>query len=408
MLTSNGCADSPRLDALERYDILDTAHEVQFDDVTRLVQTIFDVPMSTITFVDGHRQWFKSRQGLAMDQTDRGPAFCTLALRETAPLVVEDTLLDPRFASNPLVLGEPHLRFYAGAQIRTPDGVPIGTVCAMDRKPRRFDDRDRAVLVGLAGLVAQQLELRLQAASDPLTGALTRAAFREEANRQIGLGIRHRHAVSCIAIDLDHFKTINDTFGHGVGDQVLVDTIAACRSRLRLSDVLASTGGEEFVVVLPHTGNASALAVAEKLRSAIQEQVKVADHPDAAPITASFGVASLGRDAKDLETLLAQADHALYAAKAQGRNRVCGWEPAVDAASTIRRRVLKAGRIAFNGGRSSIDCTIRSLSASEAGFDVISSAGVPDRFKLQVGDGSLSRLCHVISKRNTHIEVRFE
>jgi GAF domain-containing protein len=102
-----------RLAALDRYDILDTAPDRAFDRITGLVRKVFDVPISTVTFVDGHRQWFKSRQGVAEQETCKSHSFCNLAIRQDAPLVVPDTLLDDRFKGNALVLGAPHIRFYA-------------------------------------------------------------------------------------------------------------------------------------------------------------------------------------------------------------------------------------------------------------------------------------------------------
>ena len=192
-----------------------------------------------------------------------------------------------------------------------------------------------------------------------------------------------------------------------MGDRVLAETVATCRARLRTSDLLGRIGGEEFAIVLPHTGSASALQVAEKLRSSIARQL-VPGPSGPLMVTASFGVTTLDRSVSDLDGLLERADAALYAAKADGRNRCSAWRPVETVRPNIRRRVFKAGRITFNSGRSTIDCTVRSLSEDGAGLDVFSSAGVPDSFKLQTEADGLSRLCRIVTKRDKHLEVEFE
>jgi len=395
-----------RLDALARYDILDTPDEEAFDRITRLVRRVLKVPMSTVTFLDGHRQWFKSRQGVAACESERRIALCDITIRESAPLIVPDTLADARFASNPLVLGPPHLRFYAGVPLRSSEGQNIGTLCAMDTVPRQLDSDAIATLSDLALIVMNELELRLLASTDGLTGALSRRAFREEATRALALAQRHRHEASCIAFDLDHFKGINDSHGHATGDAVLAGSAAACRALLRQTDLFGRVGGEEFVVLLPHTGKQAALAVAEKLRAGIAAQrFSCAEEPFA--VTASFGVATIGHAAGDIDAVLGAADAALYAAKAGGRNR-CVTSPAGNIADpAFGRRVLKAGQIVFNSGRSVIDCTVRRLSEQGANIAVISTAGVPERFKLAIEADAFSRFCEVARKAGSEIDVRF-
>ncbi|GJD54093.1 hypothetical protein OPKNFCMD_6874 [Methylobacterium crusticola] len=398
--------EQERLAALNRYDVLDTPSEEAFDRVTRLTRRVFEVPMSTVSLIDGHRQWFKSRQGVAACETARGPALCNVAIQETRPLIVPDTLADVRFAQSPFVTDDPHIRFYAGAPLRTPEGHTIGTLCAMDTKPRSFDAGQVAVLIDLAHIVMSELGLRLLATTDGLTGILTRRAFRDEASRTIAPAQRHRYNLSCIVFDLDHFKAVNDRNGHAVGDLVLTQTAATCQANLRKSDLFGRIGGEEFAVLLPHTDRRSALQVAEKLRLALAD-LRVPTPSGTLAVTASFGVASLGGSVSDTDALLQGADEALYAAKADGRNRCKTWQPVEVAQPDARRRVLKAGRISFNGGHSSIDCTVRSLSESSAGFDVINSAGVPDQFKLQVESDDLYRLCRVVTNTDRHLEVAF-
>lgn len=395
-----------RLVALDRYDILDTPSEEAFDRITRLARRIFDVPMSTITLVDAHRQWFKSRQGLDACETARGPALCDVAIRESRPLIVPDTLADARFAANPFVVGEPRIRFYAGIPLQTPEGFAIGTLCVMDTKPRRFLDDQVEMLTDLAKIVMSEMELRLLAMTDGLTGTLSRRAFREQFSRALSLAQRHRHDLSCIMVDLDHFKSVNDRHGHSVGDVVLVEATAACRDELRKSDAFGRMGGEEFAVLLPHTGPAAALRVAEKLRTAIA-RLRIATLTGPLQVTASLGIASLDGATADMDGLLQNADAALYAAKNEGRNRCHAWQPVEIVHQGARRRVLKAGLISFNGGRSSLDCTVRSLSDASASLRIVDTAGVPETFKLLIEADGLSRKCQIVAKAEQRLDVAF-
>lgn len=399
--------DDLRMLALDRYDVLDTPQEETFDRITRLTQRLFGVPLATVTLIDGHRLWFKSRQGLEAPELPRGPALCNLAIGETSPLVVPDTHLDPRFSESPYVVGEPHVRFYAGAQLRTPEGHSIGTLCAIDTKPRDFTAEDVGVLSDLARIVMDALELRILASTDPLTGAMSRRGFRDEGARMVALALRHRHDLSCLTLDLDRFKQVNQAHGRLVGDLALTHVAEICRGVLRKSDVLGRLGGEEFAVLLPHTGAVSAMKVAEKLRSRIERQRLPAPTLGGIAVTASIGVASHDRTVTDFDALLERADGALGIAKAQGRNVSVAWQAPADAAVSARRRVFKAGRVSFNGGRSVIDCTVRALSGSGASFDVISTAGLPDEFKLQIEADNISRLARIVAKRDRHVDVEF-
>ena len=311
-----------------------------------------------------------------------------------------------RFKDNPLVLGPPYLRFYAGTQLRATDGTAIGTLCAMDTKPRAFTDEDAKVLSDLAAVVMSELELRTLVLRDGLTGALARQAFRQESERAFGLARRHNHPLSCVAFDLDHFKTINDENGHAVGDLVLKACVEICHQELRASDLVGRLGGEEFAIVLPHVAGEAAMGVAHKLRTAF-ERVFVPGKFSPLHFSASFGVATLDQTARDIADLLERADQALYAAKAAGRNSCSAWKAAGPDLTGALRRVFKAGRISFNAGRSTIDCTVRGLSDTAASLDVSSTAGIPQRFKLQIGADNLSRSCTVAAMRDKNLQVQF-
>ncbi|TAD89961.1 MAG: sensor histidine kinase [Alphaproteobacteria bacterium] len=153
--------DAARARALKALHILDTPPEVVFDRLTHLASRLFDSPIALISLIDRDRQWFKSRVGLDVPETPRSVAFCDLAVRTNSTLVVEDAQADARFSSNPLVLGAPHIRFYAGAPLRADNGVPIGTLCVIDSKPRAAPNQDDLdALQTFANLAMDHMELR--------------------------------------------------------------------------------------------------------------------------------------------------------------------------------------------------------------------------------------------------------
>lgn len=157
----NSDAEALRLGELKRYAILDTVPEKAFDDLTRLASEVCETPIALVTLVDSDRQWFKSQVGLdSVTQTARHHSFCTHAIGYAESMIVEDALRDPRFASNPLVTGEPGIRFYAGAVLRTPTGAALGTLCVIDRVARSLTAAQHQALRILAREVSQQLELR--------------------------------------------------------------------------------------------------------------------------------------------------------------------------------------------------------------------------------------------------------
>ena len=150
-----------RLLALQRYNILDTLPELDFDDFTHLAALICQAPIALISLVDEKRQWFKSRVGIEISETHRSLSFCEHTFQRAELMEVPDALLDDRFCTNPLVTGEPHIRFYAGAPLITPDHYCIGTLCVVDTKPRNLTNEQRESLVRLARQVMQQLESRI-------------------------------------------------------------------------------------------------------------------------------------------------------------------------------------------------------------------------------------------------------
>ncbi|MEM6512278.1 MAG: GAF domain-containing protein [Pseudomonadota bacterium] len=153
-------AERQRLETLGRYNLLDTAAEQVFDDLTRLAAAISGSPISLVSIVDDHRQWFKSRVGLDAEQTPRDQAFCAHAILDNTPFIIEDATRDQRFVDNPLVTGEPNIRFYAGMPLIVEDGSALGTLCVIDREPRTLTDKQISALEVLRDAVVSNFELR--------------------------------------------------------------------------------------------------------------------------------------------------------------------------------------------------------------------------------------------------------
>lgn len=174
----------------------------------------------------------------------------------------------------------------------------------------------------IRALEVSQARLQEQATTDSLTKIKNRRAFMEVGDRHFSLARRHTNDLSLIMLDIDHFKRINDTYGHHGGDEALIAVSAVLTKTTRLEDVVARLGGEEFAVLLPNTNRVGAAVLAERVRSAIEENVFDVGGKKVS-LTVSIGVSAYGVDGKDnLEQLLNAADRRLYLAKQAGRNRV--------------------------------------------------------------------------------------
>jgi excisionase family DNA binding protein len=152
--------EAERLAAVHEAKIIDTPPAEAFDRLTALATHVCDCPMALVTLLTSTRQWFKSRVGFGLSQTPRDAAFCSYAILEPAPLIVEDAMNDSRFSSNPLVLGEPRIRFYAGFPVFGQDNLPFGTLCVLDREPRRLRQREMKSMEYLATIVSEELVRR--------------------------------------------------------------------------------------------------------------------------------------------------------------------------------------------------------------------------------------------------------
>lgn len=153
--------EAKRLAALARYRVLDTQAEQTYDDIVKAASFVCGTPIALVSLIDDRRQWFKARVGLDASETPREQAFCAHTIAQMRTMVVEDATRDSRFAQNPLVTGEPKIRFYAGAPLITPDGFGLGSLCVIDRQARQLDSSQIEILEALARVVVNSLELRL-------------------------------------------------------------------------------------------------------------------------------------------------------------------------------------------------------------------------------------------------------
>ena len=262
--------ESRRLASLRALELLDTRPEERFDRITRMACRLFDVPISLVTLLDEDRQWFKSRQGMNREQGPRAESFCGHAVLGSGVFVVEDAAADPRFADNPMVTGRPGIGFYAGVPLRTPDGMPVGTLCIIDRNPRELGGEDEKTLVDLAAMVERELAVTELATTDDLTGVSNRRGFLARAQRNLRMCRKHSMRATLVFLDLDRFKEINDRFGHEAGDRALVDFVRLMRRTLRNSDLFGRLGGDEFVALLVESGRERAEEVIRRFAGEVE------------------------------------------------------------------------------------------------------------------------------------------
>lgn len=344
--------EAARIQALRDYAILDTPQEEAFDDIATLASCVCETPIALVSLTDSDRQWFKARVGLQTTETHRDHAFCAHAiLRPEEVMIVNDASRDPRFADNPLVTGEPGIRFYAGAPLVTPRGEALGTVCVIDRAPRELPADRLEALRALSRQAVAQLELRRtiaelgraaddlrsrqreiescrvrldaanaalaeQCVTDGLTGVSDRRAFDTALHKELARASRDGVPLSLLLVDVDDFRTFNDEFGHEAGDQALRRVAELLAANSRPFDVVARYGGDEFALILPRAGATAALSVAERMRRTIGAAPR-----GGRPVTVSIGASTSGGEA-DGAPLIAQAERALFRAKARGRNQV--------------------------------------------------------------------------------------
>lgn len=310
--------EAVRIQSLQALEILDTPREDRFDRVTRLAKRIFGVPIVIISLIDANRQWFKSCIGLDVAETSREMSFCSHAIHGDDIFLIPDTQLDPRFSDNPMVVGEPHIRFYVGCPLRIGPGSRIGTLCLIDREPRSFSREDAAALRDLASMVEQELLAVRMATLDELTQLSNRRGLLALGQNTISLAKRFDKPTVMFYFDLDGFKRINDEFGHVEGDRALAVFAGLLLETFREADVIARPGGDEFVVLCADCPESQATILIERLKGHVTRYNRETERG----YDLCFSVGAVAFDPlrhHSIADLTAEADGLMYQRKLRAR-----------------------------------------------------------------------------------------
>lgn len=322
--------DAARLKELHSYGVLDTAAEEVFDDITYLVQEIARTKIGIISLVDEDRQWFKSCVGLedAPKETSRNISFCGHTIVQRKPLIINDTLEDVRFFDNPLVRGEPHIRFYAGFPLIAANGTVLGSLCAIDQVPRTLTPQQIISLERLARQVVSQMELRREA---NLLGLAQQALLSQATNEQGSATIQRLHDVGpvmnreqlqqmlTLMLELDHppcfalarckfkdYSRIAATLGTDVANTLVKTGLERLHSALPTQASMAQYSDNEVVIVLPHVSEESNIAtIADRCEANLEAPIKLNDRD--VQLNMSMGIAIFKNNYSDVNTLLSDA-----------------------------------------------------------------------------------------------------
>lgn len=310
-----------RIAALHRYNLLGGVHNGLLDRIARLAHTTLGGAIAGISIVDRDQVFFPALIGATTGPLARDKTFCAVSIATVRPLVINDVAGDPRWIDHPVQQSWPDIRAYCGVPILTSDGFAAGAVFITDTMPRTFTDRDIATLEHLARIVMEHLELLQIGSNDALTGARTRRAFQTEVEREFSRARRYERPASLVFMDIDQFRILNDTFGHGAADEAMRAIANRCMDVMRQSDTFGRVSGEEFALLLPETLAYEASQCAERLRDLVAA-LRFKTEAGVRSVTASFGVAELRPDYTSAAHWFAEADVALYAAKKAGGNCV--------------------------------------------------------------------------------------
>lgn len=331
-----------RLQQLQVTGLLDSEEQEVFTNLAYLAAEITQAPVALISLVDEHRLWFLSRIGVDFREISRSTAFCAHTILQGELLEVKDACQDPRFYDNPLVVGEPHIRFYAGVPLVLPSGEALGTLSVVDSKPRELTKIQRRAMNTLACSIMAEIDLRRRlvyleqeeerranaeahiqhlATRDPLTALPNRSTFNDRLEHHIRIAFRRNSHLAVLFIDLDRFKPINDTLGHDVGDEALLAVAERLNGCIRKSDTAARLGGDEFALILPDVRDEQeAIQIADKIAVALREPINGKLHR--LHCSASIGVALFPEHGRLSDELLRHADLAMYQAKQAGGDQI--------------------------------------------------------------------------------------
>ena len=309
--------EAERQAALDEQHILDKESDEDFNRITRLASQMLGVPTALISLVDRQRQWFLSRVGLEASETPRELAFCAHAICSDDVMVVNDATEDARFKDNPLVTGNPRIRFYAGAPLRTRSGFNLGTLCVISPQPRQLAGNEHQLLQDLAGMVIQHMESRRNGYLCPLTGLKNRRPFFDAGQREFQRARQNGEALTLMLFGLDNFHGFCTQFGQRQGDRVLQEVARQLQTDFGESACYGRVTEDKFAVLRTGLVDQQAATLAESFRSGLVLHGSVVNgvrHP----LPVSSGVATLDTDDIEFMDLFRRAEAALNQARLSG------------------------------------------------------------------------------------------
>ncbi len=339
---SLGSTATVRLAGLHEMEAFYTPLEERFERISRLGKRAMGVRVAAVSLIAHEKQWFKSVVGWRINELPMADSLCHQVLQSGEPLVVPDTLKDPRFSSARLVIKGPKFRFYAGHPLKDSGGNIIGTFCVFDVNPKSANDDLMTTLVDLGQLAERELatadlwdaqkqllaklsEARRAAMLDTLTRVWNRRGGMQLLDMMLERSRKTYEQFAVCMADVDYFKNVNDDYGHTSGDEVLRKIAAALVGSVRPDDIVARYGGDEFMLILRDCSEDVARIVAERIRSNLQGK-HFRTRKGRAAITLSLGIAVSDPSATDsARQIIDRADQALYHRKKLGRDGVSLW-----------------------------------------------------------------------------------
>jgi diguanylate cyclase (GGDEF)-like protein len=390
--------ESDRLHFLRNLRLDFSAPIPELQKLAEVASVLADTPIALVSLVDAEAQTFAANVGLpGVEGTSRDVAFCAHAIMGSDQLVVSDAEADPRFRDNPLVTGAPDIRSYVGSVLEPEDGVRLGTLCVIDTKARDFSSdvlaqldrlsdaatalllayRDRLALrERLALKEGQQAVLRKKADCDPLTGLLNQAGFRERVEAKLA---KARGPETLAIVDVDHFKQVNDRWGHPFGDRYLQTIAEGLSKNLGADAVVGRIGGDEFAALLPAESPEAQTTAIDRARTWIRGAAVDLGKPELGRL--SIGLCSFAQvPERSFEALYQRADIALYATKERGRNATTRFSKDLDAHFNLRAlRARFAEALTMGEVRPYFQPKVRLCDGRVAGFELLARWHDPRR-----------------------------
>ena len=279
--------EEERLKELYSLGILDTHSEESYDRITKLITKIFQVPIALVSLVDANRQWIKSGCGFDAKETSREVSFCAHAIQEPELLIIPDAKNDSRFADNPLVQGEPYIRFYAGAVFRGPTSQPLGTLCLIDHKSRTLNDEEKAILVAFAHIVESEIirsyhseKLKKEIIKSSLYNELTGLPNRRFIDQILSQKIENaRHGddqkLLVLAISFQDLKKLNVALGRGTNFSILKAFGKRINKNIKTGDFVGQWQDDMLVLATAIKKTQEIMPYVMHIREAVDEQFEL-------------------------------------------------------------------------------------------------------------------------------------